>query len=204
MSKKEIIDSVNHYYTEKVKEHGPTGKGVDWNGEESQFLRFSQLGKVLPTEGFSILDYGCGYGAFLDYLKPSFKDFQYTGFDISAQMLLEAEKLHSQKGAFTSELQEEQKFDFLVASGLFNVRLDKSDEEWKDYIVQTLDQFDSITTRGFAFNILTSYSDADKQRDYLYYADPLYFFDHCKRNYSKEVALLHDYELYEFTILVRK
>jgi len=29
-------------------------------------------------------------------------------------------------------------------------------------------------------------------------------FDYCKRTYSRDVALLHDYGLYEFTILVRK
>jgi hypothetical protein len=41
-------------------------------------------------------------------------------------------------------------------------------------------------------------------RNYLYYADPCALFDLCKRRYSKHVALLHDYGLYEFTILVRK
>jgi hypothetical protein len=41
-------------------------------------------------------------------------------------------------------------------------------------------------------------------QDYLYYADPRVLFDHCKTRYSKNVALLHDYGLYEFTILVRK
>ena len=38
----------------------------------------------------------------------------------------------------------------------------------------------------------------------LYYGDPCFFFDHCKTRYSKQVGLLHDYGLYEFTILVRK
>ncbi|MFX7953370.1 class I SAM-dependent methyltransferase, partial [Acinetobacter baumannii] len=57
---------------------------------------------------------------------------------------------------------------------------------------------------GFSFNCLTSYSDEDRKRDYLYYADPCQLFDLCKRRYSRQVALLHDYGLYEFTILVRK
>ena len=38
----------------------------------------------------------------------------------------------------------------------------------------------------------------------LYYADPLDLFDYCKRNFSKNVALLHDYRLYDFTLIVRK
>ena len=41
-------------------------------------------------------------------------------------------------------------------------------------------------------------------RGHLYYADPASVFDLCMRRYSRHVALLHDYGLYEFTILVRK
>ena len=52
--------------------------------------------------------------------------------------------------------------------------------------------------------MLTSYSDADKKRDELHYADPCAIFDLCKRKYSRNVALYHDYSLYDFTIVVRK
>jgi len=38
----------------------------------------------------------------------------------------------------------------------------------------------------------------------LHYADPCVLFDRCKRRHSPRVALLHDYGLWEFTILVRK
>ena len=55
-----------------------------------------------------------------------------------------------------------------------------------------------------AFLLLTKYSEKEYMRDNLYYADPLFIFDYCKRNFSKQVALLHDYGLYEFTILVKK
>ena len=41
-------------------------------------------------------------------------------------------------------------------------------------------------------------------RPHLHYGDPLWFFDWCKRKYSRNVALLHDYDLYDFTIIVRK
>ena len=65
-------------------------------------------------------------------------------------------------------------------------------------------QLNSSSSLGFAFNCLTTYSDPDKMRPYLYYADPANLFRHCKERYSRNVALLHDYDLYEFTILVRK
>jgi hypothetical protein len=52
--------------------------------------------------------------------------------------------------------------------------------------------------------MLTSYSDAEKMRDDLYYGDPLIFFDRSKRRHARNVALLHDYGLWEWTLLVRK
>jgi hypothetical protein len=57
---------------------------------------------------------------------------------------------------------------------------------------------------GFAFNHLSSYSDKEYMQSYLYYADPLFLFDYCKKNFSKNVALIHDYGQYDFTIIVRK
>ena len=67
-----------------------------------------------------------------------------------------------------------------------------------------LDGLDRSGRRGFAFNCLTAYADPALMRDDLFYADPAAYFDLCKRRYSREVALLHDYGLYEFTIIVRK
>jgi hypothetical protein len=63
---------------------------------------------------------------------------------------------------------------------------------------------DRAACKGFAFNCLTTYSDPERLRDDLYYGDPCYYFDLCKRLYSRHVALLHDYGLWEFTIIVRK
>jgi len=94
--------------------------------------------------------------------------------------------------------------DFSVASGIFNVRLNADAALWQRHVEETLDHLDTVSSRGFAFNSLTSYSDADKMRPDLYYADPCVLFERCKRRYSPRVALLHDYGLWEFTILVRK
>jgi hypothetical protein len=69
---------------------------------------------------------------------------------------------------------------------------------------ETIADLAALGTRGFAFNALTLYSDVEKRRPDLHYADPLELFDHCKRTYSRFVTLLHDYPLYEFTILVRR
>ncbi|MDC9014374.1 class I SAM-dependent methyltransferase [Mycobacterium marinum] len=202
-----MLGDVARYYASKLEEHGTTARGVDWNGEASQTLRFDQLLRIVDVAGrFSIIDLGCGYGALLDYLDARGLEADYTGIDVSPEMARAgARRFQGRTDAdFICTTSVDRKADYSVASGIFNVRLERSDAEWRDYLEATLDLLDAASRRGFAFNCLTSYSDASKMRDDLYYADPCALFDLCKRRYSKNVALLHDYGLYEFTILVRK
>ena len=93
-------------YTQKILTHGPIPQGVDWSGEESQRIRFEQLCKVIvATEDgpFSILDYGCGYGALIDFLRQRYKQFDYTSFDISEEMIREARNIYLDLTVFNSE-----------------------------------------------------------------------------------------------------
>ena len=121
-------------------------------------------------------------------------------------MINEALKKHEQDAAsqWLTTLTDADKFDFVIASGIFNVRLENTQEDWLIYVLETLQKLNSHSTKGFSFNVLTKYSDKEFMKDYLYYADPLFLFDYCKSNFSKNVALLHDYNLYEFTLIVRK
>lgn len=201
-----ILRGVAEYYTEKLREHGQTPRGVDWNGEESQFLRFSQLMKVItPADSVSVNDVGCGYGVMYEVLKTTFPQIRYTGYDVSEAMIDAARVRYiGQPNADFVVSSEPCPADYGIASGIMNVRMNHTDASWHAYMADTLATLDRTSTKGFAFNCLTSYSDADKQRDYLYYANPGEWFDYCKRNFSRNVALLHDYGLYEFTILVRK
>ena len=207
-TKTSLLDEVATYYAEKLAKHGDTARGVDWNGEESQMVRFAQLCKIIDskTPDFSLNDLGCGYGALLDYLRDKHVASAYLGVDVSREMIEVAEQRYAtaDRARFINSAEPDEVADYSLASGIFNVRLGRSDAEWFDYLQATLDVLDRTSSLGFAFNCLTSYSDEDKKRDYLYYADPCRLFDLCKRRYSRQIALLHDYGLYEFTILIRK
>jgi cyclopropane fatty-acyl-phospholipid synthase-like methyltransferase len=205
--KTDLLTEVADYYSEKLAQHGETPHGVDWNGEESQELRFEQLCKIIDGRiRFSLNDLGCGYGALHDFLANRYSGFSYSGIDVSESMIRSAEQRHRgmTQARFVLSSQPDDVADYGVASGIFNVRLGRTDAEWQTYLEATLDILDRTSRLGFSFNCLTTYSDAEKMRDYLYYADPCALFDLCKRRYSRNVALLHDYGLYEFTILVRK
>jgi hypothetical protein len=60
-----------------------------------------------------------------------------------------------------------------------------------------------LSRRGFAFNMLTRYADADRMRPDLYYGDPGSWLTYCLDRFSRHAAILHDYPLYEFTLFVR-
>jgi SAM-dependent methyltransferase len=201
-----VLRPVERYYTAKVTEHGAVPAGVDWNSDESQELRFRQLLKIVDvSHPFSINDVGCGYGALALLVDRVGYDCTYSGFDISPAMIARARSDvgETPRRSFSDDETSLEPADYSVASGIFNVKLAAPEDEWEAYILRTLDTMDALSRRGFAFNMLTSYSDPERKRDDLFYADPGFFFDHCKRRYSRHVALLHDYGLWEFTVLVR-
>jgi len=194
------------FHRETLAEFGVSPRGAGWNGERAQATRFEQLAKLIRHDGdFSLNDLGCGYGALLDYLRPRHGAFRYTGYDVSDAMIAAARARHGGDASARFVLSgDPAPADYGIASGIFSLRVGRSDDEWMAYVESVLDVLDRSSRHGFAFNSLTRYSDVDRMRDDLFYADPCVLFDLCKRRYSRNVALLHDYELYDFTILVRK
>jgi SAM-dependent methyltransferase len=204
-----ILAGVQEYYGKKVDQHGSNFLGVDWNSKESQYLRFKQLCSIMqPDTSFSLLDFGCGYGELINYLRSEDmgKAFTYFGYDISDKMIDMARTLHKDLANtdFSVKLPDTG-FDYVIGSGLFNVKLNlANDTEWLTYILSVLNTFHELSKKAFSFNVLTSYSDKEHMKEYLYYADPLFLFDFCKKHFSRNVSLIHDYDLYEFTIVVKK
>jgi len=209
MSIEETQKKLNQYFTEKLAIYGTTPKGVDYNGSESQEIRFEQLVKVIdPSQKFTLIDYGSGYGALFDFLARKGWDFEYHGVDLIEEMVIAGREAHKEfpNVHFTTNEKEAPLADYLLASGIFNVKMETAYDDWQEFVFQTLKRMDELCSKGFSFNLLTKYSDADHMaaRPDLFFADPLLFFDFCKRNFSRNVALLHDYGIYDFAILVRK
>jgi SAM-dependent methyltransferase len=200
-------ETAARYYSDRVRQFGATARGVDWNSEQSQVLRFEQLLRLIDARTLqSLIDYGCGYGALLDHLRDGGSRCLYSGFDVSEPMIAHAFAAHAEDPgcAFTSDPDRLAPAEYTVASGIFNVKKEHAAAAWSEYVLATLGEIDRVSERGFAFNMLSSYSDPARQRPDLFYGSPGFFFDYCKTHFSPGVALLHDYPLFEFTLFVRK
>jgi SAM-dependent methyltransferase len=202
----ELARSARRYYEERLAKHGATPAGVDWSSPESQEVRFEQLLAVTggEPEG-TLLDYGCGYGALLGHLRECGDTRPYRGYDLSPAMVERARELWAgdEAASFTDDPAELEPADWVVASGILNVKGDADRDAWERYALDLVRELDRLAVRGFAFNALTIHSDPKHMREDLYYADPSFLVALCRDTLGRQVSLRDDYGLYEFTVVAR-
>jgi SAM-dependent methyltransferase len=202
----QILTDLAAYYAAKLTEHGPTPRGVDWNGVESHHLRHRQFLRLFErNREASVIDLGCGFGDFLGFLRSVGHQGRFIGYDIEPSMIGQARRLYGETAECRWHVASEptEIADYAIASGIFNVKGNVPSELWTDHIYRTIDLLAKSGRLGFGFNILSMASDPHRRRPDLFYADPNELLAHCFARYGRSVALLQDYGLYEFTILVR-
>ena len=200
----EIYADVANYYGAKVRRHGPTPLGVDWTNVPTQELRFVQLLKLVGRRrNFSINDVGCGYGALLEFLRKRFPHaaIRYAGVDLAPEMIASAMALHGSAAdaGFSVGHQPAAPADYCVASGIFNVKLYRSDAHWHDYVARTLGDMARASRKGFAANFLAPVADGEGRQE-LYRVQPQVWLDYCKTELGCEAETAEGYGLAEFTL----
>ena len=200
-------DRVREYYTATFRTHGASPRGVDWNSDEAQRTRFHELARILPTAGrFSVLDFGCGYGAFFPYLRAGWPLAEYVGVDVVPEMVYAARVRHADDRIARFEVVGDAlpTADFAIMNGVFHIRQDELAASWEAYARGCIQRVWEVSDVGMAFNVLSLHSDADRRGPHLYYGAPEEWLAWCIGTFGRHVSLLHDYGLYEFTMLVRR
>jgi SAM-dependent methyltransferase len=200
---------IANYYTRKVKAYGCTPLGVDWTCEPTQQMRFVQLLKLCDfTAPFSINDLGCGYGALAGFLRRRHGAcaVDYLGIDLSREMVRRARRQCRMLGGvrFVKGSAGPRTADYSVASGIFNVQLDASDEDWDTFIKTTLQQLAAISRRGFAVNFVASPPDGQLVTCGLYTTLPGRWVEYCANHIGADVQMIDGYGMHEFSLLVRR
>jgi SAM-dependent methyltransferase len=204
MEARQPLSKIARFVDGLLETEGATVKGVGWRSRENQRLRFRQLVRALELgdEPFTVNDLGCGLADLYGFIKDEGLPMRgYRGYDLSEKMLTVARERVGGDGEVVRADRVTETADYSFACGIFNTKLDATDEEWLDYMKSVIANLHKHSDRGFAFNSLTTY--VDYREDHHFYADPAELFRFCKQEISPRVALLHDYPLWEWTIAVR-
>ncbi len=201
-----IIAAVNDYYSGTAQRYGATPRGVDWSSAATQYLRFVQLLKICDFAApFSLNDFGCGYGALLEFLafRHPGAAVAYRGIDVSPAMIAAARSRWGDRPhtVFACDYRCSTTADYGIASGVFNVRLGHPLAAWEAYVVAILSDLRAMSRVGFAINFMRS-QDAQPPEPNLYRTEPAQWIACCNR-LGCAVEVISGYGMREFTILAR-
>lgn len=116
--------NVAQYYDDRIIQHGPTHKAVDASSDEALLARYKVLSEVCDLSNKSVLEVGCGYGAFGNYLKTNYPSINYTGVDISELMIEAGQELYSNLNLLHADVMQlgtvfNEGYDVVLCQGLF-------------------------------------------------------------------------------------
>lgn len=201
-----IHQAVAAYYDAALAEHGPTARGVDWKDHASHRLRHAQFLRLVAGDPeASVLDLGCGYGDFLGVLRAAGHRGRYIGCDLAPGMIAAARALHGEgpDRAWHLGAAPPEPCDYAIGSGILNVRRGADAAAWAAYVEQVIVTLAANGQQGFGFNMLSLSSDPERRRADLHYASPAATLQMCLDRFGRHAAVLQDYGLWEFTMLVR-
>jgi SAM-dependent methyltransferase len=200
VNEKNIADLYNSRLNAGLPDH----KVVGWGSKESQDLRFEMLSQIGCLNDASVLDVGCGLGAFCEFLGNNDSNLSYFhGVDISEKLIIEANQRFKDqpnikfewKNILKSPLEIE--YDYAFMSGALNLKM----KDNYSYAEEMLSAMFGPSRKGIACNFLSSYADYYADKDFHY--EPEKIFSYAK-TLGTRVTLKHDYLLYEFTIFIYK
>jgi SAM-dependent methyltransferase len=198
------LDPIKDYF-ERTVAKGDSHEGVGWPTLENQRIRFdAALRLIEPGVGdFSVNDFGCGLAHLYDHIKARRLPMKsYRGYDLSEPSLEMARERLGDEVELIRDDHLTEEADYSLALGIFNARLDAAEEEWLAFMKSVAHDLYEHSARGCAFSSLSTY--VDWMEPQLYYGDPMKMFAYCKEEISPRVALLHDYPIFEWTILIRR
>lgn len=185
-------------YRERLKQHGAGSAALATGTPERQAIRFGVLAGIGDLDGARVLDVGCGFGDFYEFLIARGIRPRYTGYDITPEFVEHARMRFPEARFEVRDVQSDgipEKFDYVVSSQTFNNRLAHEDNL---HVMQDVLRISyAACEKGVSIDMMTAY--VDFREDRLFYYSPEEIFRFSK-TLTKRVLLRHDYPLFEFTV----
>lgn len=142
-------------HRDSLRRHGYHARALYWSSREIQEIRFRVLSEIGIESGDSVLDVGCGFGDFLGWSESRGLEIDYTGIDLSPDLLEVATERHPGAAFHCCDLIDYcqshiDAFDWVILSGALNEQLGDSG----DYARRVITLMWSRSLKGMAFNLL--------------------------------------------------
>ena len=150
--RKRIVDR----HSDSLLRFGYHPNALYWSSKEIQELRFSVLSGIGVRSGDSVLDVGCGFADLKGWFEAQGIVVDYTGVDISPDLIAVAKEKHPDCDLYVGELTDcsfsEGSFDWVLLSGALN---EPYNDEGK-YTRAMIRQMYQLSRYGTAFNLLNA------------------------------------------------
>jgi len=180
---------------------------LDWASLASQEARFAALADNVPLDGGSLLDVGCGLGDLWAFLKRRPIPVDYTGVDISDNMLSAARRRHKDVRFVCADIFADAgegdcpfkpgSFDVVFASGIFNLNLGNN----MAFVPAAVARLRSLSRRYVVLNLLHVRTPGQHRR-YAYYDPAAVLGEIGSADWQSQV--LEDYLPNDFTVISRR
>ena len=198
------MDHIKELYRKAFSKYGDSSEAVLWP-KGRQDVRFNALTKhISGVKHFSLLDFGCGLAHLRPFLAQHYRDFSYTGVDIVHEFV-EANTLKYPSDSFlkiqnVNEIKKQ--YDYIVASGTFNISFCESQQEHKELMFEILKTLFKQTNRYLSLNFMTDV--VDYKQEGAYHQNVKEIYDFFFGNLSKRIVIDQSYMPYEYTVTVWK
>lgn len=191
---------ISDYYENLYRKYGACAQASDYGSRESQQIKFDVLASIMPLNEKKILDVGCGFATYYEYLSKRYQNFKYTGFDLTRVCIESALKRNPSidlrvADILRSEINE--RYDVVTANGIFYLL----GEHAESVMFELIDKMFSLASEAVAFNSLSYWCENKEPNEF--YADPLRVLKFCK-SLTPWVTFRHDYHPRDFTIYMYK
>jgi len=199
------LEPIKEHYRRQIAEHSDPARACSWRDEDVALRNFAAVSQVFAheTQPFSVYEVGCGFATLRDFLGEHFPLAAYRGSDLLPEMIERAKARDSAADVEQRDILVDppaERFDYVLISGLFNLRMENEDAAWFGFVKKMLRSAFAFAEKGLASNFLTSY--VDFKREYGYYQNPGAIFDFAQRELSRFSEIRHSYYPWEFTLFV--
>ena len=194
--KKEQRQRIVDRHRDSLLRHGYHPNALYWSSRDIQEIRFNILAGIGINSGDSLLDVGCGFADFKRWFERQGKQLDYTGVDLSPDLIRVAREKHPDATLLCGELGDfdlqPAAFDWVILSGAMNEQLFDDGA----YAGRMIAAMYALCRKGVAFNMLDA---RHLQAHDLQSVDPYQMLDYS-RSIAPQAELHDDYLANDFTI----